>query len=87
METIMTWFVVLAGAHWREVSPEVFHEHGRVKEWSQLVCQGFDASGSMIEIQKDDSTIYIEHGAVIAAVNLKEKETAMGFVSTGPQED
>ncbi|TCK32708.1 hypothetical protein B0G84_8562 [Paraburkholderia sp. BL8N3] len=64
----MTWLVVLAGAHWRELSPDVFEEHGRRKEWSQLFCQSFDASGSMAEMQKGDVTIVVPHESIVMAV-------------------
>ena len=83
----MTWLVVLAGAHWRELSLDVFEEHGRRKEWSQLFCQSFDASGSMAEIQKRDSTILVPHASVIAAVKISDRKRAAGFVAATDEDD
>jgi len=86
-EAAMTWFVILAGAHWRDVSPEVFQEHSRVKEWSQLFCHSFEASGSMAEIQKRDSTILVPHASVIAAVKISDRKRAAGFVAATDEDD
>ncbi|MDF3835809.1 hypothetical protein P3W85_23070 [Cupriavidus basilensis] len=76
----MNWFVVLSGSHWRNISNVVFQEHSRTAEWSQLVCDGFDASGAMAEIQKNGATIFVPHSAVIVAVNIKDKMHPLGFI-------
>ena len=83
----MTWFVILAGANWRDVSPEVFQEHGRVKEWSQLFCQSFEASGFMAEIQRHDSTILVPQASVVAAVKISGSKRAAGFVAATDEDD
>ncbi|GAB7548731.1 hypothetical protein [Cupriavidus sp. CuC1] len=76
----MNWFVVLSGSHWRNISNVVFQEHSRMDEWSQVFCDGFDASGAMVELQKNGSTILVPHSSVIVAVNMKDRKHPLGFI-------
>jgi hypothetical protein len=87
MEANMQWFVVLAGAHWRQVSPEVFQPHSRVDEWSQLFCDSIDASGPLVELRKGDSVIFLPQAAVVVAVQLGAKKATMGFVAADDGND
>ncbi|MBP0590207.1 hypothetical protein J8I87_10865 [Paraburkholderia sp. LEh10] len=75
----MTWLVILHGAYWRDVSPDVFREHGKRDDWSQLVCDTFDATESLCEAEHDGLKILIPRGTVIAAVNLQDRQEVRGF--------
>ncbi|MGO4156222.1 hypothetical protein [Cupriavidus sp. YAF13] len=77
----MPWFVVLAGAHWRQLSPTIFKTHARVDDWSQLFCDGVDTSGGMTELRYKASIILVPHSAVLVAVRLGESKGGMGFVA------
>ncbi|MEM5382819.1 hypothetical protein VSR68_04335 [Paraburkholderia phymatum] len=83
----MAWLVILHGAYWRDVSPEVFKEHGKRDDWSQLVCETFDASEDICEAEHDGLKILIPRNTVIAAVNLQDREQAKGFVLPAPDGD
>jgi len=73
----MAWLVILHGAYWRDVSPDVFKEHAKRDDWSQLMCDAFDASEGMCE--HDGVKLLIPRNTVIAAVNLQDREQAKGF--------
>ncbi|ALP67012.1 hypothetical protein [Paraburkholderia caribensis] len=75
----MAWLVILHGAYWRNVSHDVFSEHPREDDWSQLACDTFDASEGMCEAEVDGLKILIPRNTVIAAVNLQDREQAKGF--------
>lgn len=77
----MPWFVVLAGAHWRQLSPTIFKTHARVDDWSQLFCDGVDTSGRMIELRHKESIILVPHSAVLVAARLGEGKGSMGFIA------
>ncbi|MEI5995919.1 hypothetical protein H3V53_01400 [Paraburkholderia bengalensis] len=77
----MAWLVILHGAYWRDVSPEVFKEHGKRDDWSQLICNSFDASEDMCEVEHDGVKILIPRNTVIAAVNLQDREQGRRFGS------
>ncbi|MPW19644.1 hypothetical protein GCT13_22770 [Paraburkholderia sp. CNPSo 3157] len=80
----MAWLVILHGAYWRDVSPEVFKEHGKRDDWCQLVCETFDASEGICEAEHDGLKILIPRNTVIAAVNLQDREQAKGFALPAP---
>ncbi|SIT51162.1 conserved hypothetical protein [Paraburkholderia piptadeniae] len=83
----MAWLVILHGAYWRDVSPEVFKEHGKRDDWSQLVCETFDTSEDICEAEHDGLKILIPRNTVIAAVNLQDREQAKGFALPAPDGD
>ena len=76
----MAWLVILHGAYWRDVSPEVFREHAKRDDWCQFTCDTFDASEGMCEAEHDGLKLLIPRNTVIAAVNLQDREQAKGFV-------
>lgn len=75
----MAWLVILHGAYWRDVSSDVFKEHAKRDDWSQLICDTFDASEGMCEAEHGGLKILIPRNTVIAAVNLQDREQAHGF--------
>ncbi|MGE8369327.1 MAG: hypothetical protein ACN6OP_09925 [Pseudomonadales bacterium] len=77
----MPWFVVLAGAHWRQLSPTIFKTHARVDDWSQLFCDGVDTTGRMVELRHKESIILVPTSAVLVAVRLGDDRAGMGFVA------
>jgi hypothetical protein len=83
----MTWFVILSGSYWREVSPEIFKKHSMRDDWSQLSCDTLDSSEAMIEVEHDGLKILIPRNAVIAAVNLQNKKHAKGFALSNDEGD
>jgi hypothetical protein len=78
-EMVMTWLVLLHGAYWRDVSPDVFREHRKRDDWSELLCDTVDTSGGMLEVEHDGLKILIPRNAVIAAVNLQDKKQMAVF--------
>ena len=84
MEIDMQWFVVLAGAHWRQLSPVIFLPHARVEDWSQMWCDSIDTNGALVELRTSDNLILVPPEAVIAAVQFGARRAAMGFVSEDP---
>ena len=75
----MTWLLFLNGSYWRDVSPEVFREHRKRDDWSELLCDAIDTSGGMVEVVHSGLKMLIPRNAVIAAVNLQDRKWAAGF--------
>ncbi|ACC75448.1 hypothetical protein PPMP20_03215 [Paraburkholderia phymatum] len=75
----MAWLVILHGAYWRDVSADVFKEHAKRDDWSELTCDTFDASENLCEAERDGLKLLIPRNTVIAAVNLQDRERASGF--------
>lgn len=75
----MHWLVILNGKHWGDLSPVVFHEHHRNKDWCMLHCDAVDTSGTMTEISRGDIKFYVQSVSVVAAVNIQDFTKTMGF--------
>jgi hypothetical protein len=76
----MHWLVILDGKHWGDISPVVFHEHHRNKDWCMLLCDAVDASGTMTEISRGDMKIYVPEVSVVAAVHIQDPRQTLGFI-------
>jgi hypothetical protein len=76
----MRWLVILNGKHWGDVSPVIFHEHHRNKDWCMTLCDAVDTGGAMIEITRGDTRCYVPQDAVVAAVHIQDPNETMGFI-------
>ncbi|MGE8453230.1 MAG: hypothetical protein ACN6OP_21980, partial [Pseudomonadales bacterium] len=65
----------------------IFKTHARVDDWSQLLCDGVDTSGRMIELRHSESIILVPHSAVLVAVRLSDDKGGMGFVADANGDD
>jgi hypothetical protein len=76
----MRWLVILNGKHWSDVSPVIFHEHHRNKDWCMTLCDAVDTGGAMIEITCGDTKCYVPQGSVVAAVHIQDPKKTLGFI-------
>jgi hypothetical protein len=74
----MNYFVILHGAHCRDISPDTFDAH-KVPEYSTVLCDSFDTSGSLIEFKRGDMKFFIPHDAVAMVVSVPTEKVATGF--------
>jgi hypothetical protein len=82
MEVVMEYFVILVGAHWCDISPDIFKPY-RTSGFSTVLCDAFDASGSMLEIRRDDVKLFVPHTSVLLAVNIIDGKAGPGFGVAG----
>jgi hypothetical protein len=75
----MKWFVILRGAQWRDIDPEVFAAHEAIMDCSTIVCDEVDVSGEMIELRWCELKILVPYDAVIAAVAAPDEQIAQRF--------
>ncbi|MPW23014.1 hypothetical protein GCT13_41120 [Paraburkholderia sp. CNPSo 3157] len=67
----MKWLVILSGAHWRDIVPELFLEHQAVKDWSIIECDEIDVTGEMVELRCRDVRILVPYGTVVTAITAQ----------------
>lgn len=79
----MKWLVILSGAHWRDIVPELFLEHQTVKDWSLIECDEVDMAGEMVELRCREVRILIPYGAVVAAITVQAGPLAQGENTRG----
>lgn len=71
-------FVILVGSHWCDISPDVFKPH-RTPGFSTVMCDTFDASGSLVEIRRDDVRLFVPHTSVLLIANVIDSKAGPGF--------
>jgi hypothetical protein len=69
----MNYFVMLHGAHWRDISPDTFDAH-KVPEYSTVLCDSFDMSGSLIEFKRGDMKFVTTRDAFCNGAQRRNRE-------------
>jgi len=59
-------------------SPDTFDAH-KVPEYSTVLCDSFDTSGSLIEFKRGDMKVFIPHDAVAMVASVPTEKAAIGF--------
>jgi hypothetical protein len=75
----MKWFVILRGAQWLDIDPEIFVAHGTIRDCTTVVCDEIDVSGEMIELRWRDLKIMVPCDAALAAIAAPDEQLARRF--------
>jgi len=78
----MEYFMIMVGSHWCDISSDIFKPY-RTSGFSTVLCDAFDASGSMVEIRRDDVKLFVPHTSVLLVVNVIDGKAAAGFGVAG----
>jgi hypothetical protein len=74
----MEYFVILVGEHWCSLFPSDC-KPSELAGHSRMICDGFDPSGSMIELRKGGVKFLVPHGAVLTAITAPDDKPPFGF--------